>query len=259
MPYHLQKSRIEFRTMLDSTLSMKKLLDLSKMKIRGIPEFYFFLFLFSANTCFAQKDVSIRSIDSLEWSSKITQLRNDHGHNKRIEPSLELATLVALEFVKNLDNTKVNVKFASIGTSLNARPTALSLIFRKRAKRQYIIRVNNKSKGKIPLVQNANFNATVGVLGHELSHIQDYSSRSFGGVLKRLFAYGSKKGKEKYEKEIDSLTIWSGLGWQAADWERFVQNSPVATDKYKAFKREIYYESKEIEALIENYEKSLRD
>lgn len=238
---------------------VKNLLDLSKMKMRIVPVLNTLLFMLTAHASLAQEDVSIRSIDSLEWTTKITQLRNEHGNNKSIEPSLELATLVALEFVQNLDSTRVKVKFASIGTSLNARPTVFSLIFRKRTKRQYVIRVNGKSKGKIPLVQHANFNATVGVIGHELSHIQDYSLRSFGGVMKRLFAYGSKKGKEKYEKEIDSLTIWSGLGWQAADWERFVQNSPIATDEYKAFKREIYYESKEIEMLIEQYEKSLMD
>lgn len=196
-------------------------------------------------------------IDSVKYAIKIDSLRSRFSPNKTIDSSIELAALIALEHLDCLEETRIIVKNASIGTSLNARPTVGSLLFRKKSKRKYVIRVNNKENGKIPLLSDANFNATVGVLGHELCHIKDYSSRNFGGVLQRLFAYGSKKGKSKYEKEIDSMTIWSGLGWQLAEWEEYVQNSPNATDKYKAFKREIYYEAEEIKELTFQYEKTL--
>jgi hypothetical protein len=124
------------------------------------------------------------------------------------------------------------------------------LIFRKKSKRKYVVRINNSAKDSIVILDSVPFNASIGLFGHEFNHFVDYSTRNIFGVIGRLIAYSSKKSKEKFEKEIDVMTINRGLGWQLYDWASFVLNESNATEEYKDFKRLIYLEPDEIKALI---------
>lgn len=191
---------------------------------------------------------------------ELESLKSRFSMNKDVDSSVQLAFYTAISFMPDdLSSARIRVKNAKINTSLSARPTVLSLLFRKKEKRKYIIRINDNEGSLIPLFKDASFNAKVGVLGHEISHIVDYNRRSFGGVMKRLFDYSSSERKAAYEQEIDSMTIWSGLGWQLRDWMAFVQDSPVATEEYKEFKRAIYYTEPEIEGKIEEFENDLKN
>lgn len=208
----------------------------------------------------SQRDRHRNSLDSTTQSRKLASFIARFGHNKKVDSAYVLSFYTALSnFEGELDSTRITLKEASISTSLNARPTIGSLLFRKRENRHYVIRINNNSKSDIPLLKDADFNARVGVFGHELCHLQDYSKREFSGVMERLFAYTSKKEKSKYEKEIDSMTIWKGLGWQLFAWEKYVQESELATEEYKAFKREIYYTPNEIAIKTEDYEHEINE
>jgi hypothetical protein len=190
-----------------------------------------------------------------EAISELDELKLRFGANKILDSAIELSFYTAISFMSDdLTLTHIKVKESKINTSLSARPTVLSLLFRKREHRKYIIRINDHEEGRIPLFKHASFNAQVGVLGHEISHIVDYNQRSFGGIINRMFDYSSKDRKTSYEQEIDSMTIWSGLGWQLKEWMAFVQESPVATEEYKAFKRDIYYTQPEIEGKIDEFE-----
>ena len=203
----------------------------------------------------AQSIISIRCLDSSHYIENLESIKSIYTLNKSIDSSIELSFYTAISNLnQDLSNARIEVKYCSIGTSLNARPTIVSLLFKRKEKRKYVIRINNKRKSDIPLFEDASFNAQVGVLGHELCHIIDYSNRKFGGILKRMFDYSTKERKSIYEKEIDSMTICSGLGWPLYDWEMFVQNSPVATPEYKEFKREIYYTPQEIAIKIEEFD-----
>ena len=143
-------------------------------------------------------------------------------------------------------NTKISFKEAKISTTLNTRPTVGSLLFRKKTNRHYIIRINTKNLDSLVLFNSVPFNAKIGLIGHELSHIVDYSNKGLRKVIGRLTDYGSKKNKELFEKEIDLMTIKKGLGWQLYDWSFYVLNHSIATKDYKDFKEQIYLEPKEI-------------
>ncbi|MFT5778664.1 MAG: hypothetical protein ACI837_001620 [Crocinitomicaceae bacterium] len=194
----------------------------------------------------AQKIEQIRSFDSLDISKTLGDLQSLSGYNKTIPKAFELSILKALSYFPELDSSRIVFKFAKINTSLNARPTVGSLLFRRRHKRKYVIRIRPATEGTVVTLDQANFNARVGVFGHELSHLADYSQRGFFKIMGRMFAYGSKRSKERFEKEIDQNTIDRGLGWQLHDWSSFVVNESVATEKYKTFKRRIYLEPVEI-------------
>ncbi len=104
------------------------------------------------------------------------------------------------------------------------------------------------------LLEDVPFNAQIGLFGHELAHFMDYRNRSFGKVLGRLFSYTSNKRKAHFEKEIDSMTIACGLGWQLHAWSHYVLYESSASVQYKAFKKQVYLTPEEIVVLIEEKE-----
>lgn len=188
-----------------------------------------------------------RIIDSLIQSEHLDSLRAEFGFRKTVPERYELAFLTALSYYPELDSSEIRFKEAKIKTTLNARPTVGSLLFRKREKRKYVIRINSKQKDSLILLADVPFNSQIGLFGHELGHFADYHKRSFGGVLQRLFAYSTLKGKAKFEKEIDALTIERGLGWQLYAWSYYVLFESVGSAEYKEYKRTVYMTPAEIE------------
>ncbi|MCA1745555.1 MAG: hypothetical protein LC643_07625, partial [Bacteroidales bacterium] len=100
-----------------------------------------------------------------------------------------------------LHNQKIEIRKRKLGTTMSARPTLGSLIFRKRENRTYLLQVNNDKTFDGVLYEDVPEMARVGLMMHELMHIKDYQSRSFFGVLQRGWQYLSKQGKKKFEHE----------------------------------------------------------
>ena len=173
-------------------------------------------------------------------------LKNEFSVNKTIPVLYELEILKALSYYPELMDVEIQFKVQKIKTTLNTRPKLGSLLFRRKSKRKYVIRIDESTAPEKVTLREANFNAKIGVFGHEFYHIIDYSKKGFFGVFARGLAYGSNKSKEKFEKEIDSNTIKRGLGWQLYEWSNYVLNESNGTEKYKTFKRKIYLEPNEI-------------
>ena len=192
-----------------------------------------------------------REIDSTFCATKIDSLQKVTGFNKEITSQYKLPALIALSYFPELDSTRIIFKQKKIKTTLNSRPTIWSMIFRKRANRKFIIRINNRKEDSLVLLSVVPFNAKIGLLGHEFSHIIDYQNKNISGVFKRGWSYRNKKKKELFEKEIDSITISRGLGWQLYDWSVYVLEKSEARQEYKAFKKDIYLEPDEIKKLME--------
>lgn len=193
-------------------------------------------------------------MDSAEFASKLDSLREVCSFQKTLLPKYETEILSALSYYPELDSITIIFKEAKIKASLNARPTVGSLLFRKRSERKYVIRIKPNTGDSVATLDQVGFNGAVGVLGHELNHIVDYSNRSVFGVIGRLFNYTSKKGKRNYEGEIDRMTVEKGLGWQLYDWGYYVLNKSNAKVKYKAYKRAVYYSPEEIITIIKELE-----
>lgn len=199
---------------------------------------------------FAQTTRQIRNIDSTAYQQGLDSLEMQYAAKKVVLSEHALVTFIALSYYPELNDARIEFKTAKIKTTLNARPTALSLLFRSKAKRRYVIRINSQVKDSVISFHAIPFNAKVGVLGHEFAHILDYRQRNFFQVLGRMFAYSRKKSKAKFEQEIDAVAIDKGFGWQLYDWSTYVLEQSNATAKYKAFKREIYLTPTQIEQRI---------
>ncbi|MCW3806498.1 hypothetical protein [Plebeiibacterium marinum] len=162
------------------------------------------------------------------------------GANKRLLPEFEKTIYHALAYFPELEQTHIKFKYQNIKTTLNARPTILSLLFKKKENRRYIVRINSSKRDSSIQLSKVSYNAQIGVLAHEFSHFIDYSEKGIWGILKRLASYTNKKSKARFEKEIDQMTIERGLGWQLHDWAHTVLYDSNASKKYKKLKREIY-------------------
>ena len=195
----------------------------------------------------------VKTIDRQYFSQNIDSLEQEFGQNKIILNEYKLQILITLTYFPELKDKMIIFKKGKLPSTMNCIPK-ISKLLNKPSKRAYVIRFNTKQDFKGILLKDAPFNGQIGAIGHELSHILDYNSRNFWKIIRRVLDYLSNKSKEKYEKEIDKITIKKGFGWQLFDWANFVLNKSSATDKYKEFKRRIYLEPEEILKIIKTDE-----
>lgn len=192
------------------------------------------------------QDAKVIIFDSTFYANKLDSLNSIYGQNKSIPDDLKLCCLIALSHYPELSNSKIVFKTAHIKTTLNTRPTLFSVLLKTKSNRKYVIRINNSTAPYKVLIYQADFNSKIGLLGHEIGHVCDYSRISIFGVVKRALSYATKKSKKKFENRIDRLTIEKGLGWQLYDWSDFVLNKSCATERYKLFKKAIYLSPEQI-------------
>ena len=146
--------------------------------------------------------------------------------NKEIPPSLKSQALIALSFYPELKKTKIIFRFNKGNTPLTSRPKVWSTL-KKAKNRTYIITISEKSNEKLSpiLFFNLPYNAQIGVLGHELSHILDYNTKSTGQILGVLFDRISAKKINRSELKTDRICIDHGLGHQLYAWSTYVRKA----------------------------------
>ncbi len=203
--------------------------------------------------------LSFLSVYSQEDVSKLEYLFNEKiiahkkqlleerfGKKKRFLKSIELSSLAAISHYPELSETTIRFKRTALHYSMNARPTFWS-IFKHSANRTYIIRVNNRLTQESGLIADSlDFNAQVGLLGHEFAHISDYQTKNSFQLLRDLFGYAfSKKYKIKFERETDQRTLEHGLVCQSIAFSEFIEDTTMVSKKYKKRLSKYYLNLKE--------------
>lgn len=204
-----------------------------------------FLFLFS---CFFISTLYGQSV--IGTADSILIWKEQFGSNKEVPESLEIPFYMALSHYPELADKKIKVKFQRIKTTMNARPNLKSILFKRRSKYEFILRINNTKKDSVIYYDDIPENAKVGILGHEFAHFTDYLEGKSGHIILRALNYLNPKKKRAYEKETDLETIHRGLGEELYLWSWFVQHDSNATAKYKLFKRTVYLSPEEIRNVI---------
>jgi hypothetical protein len=180
--------------------------------------FFLVTFLF-CNNINAQKIVNSFNKDSITQEI-ISDLKSKLETNKTIIKDFEVQTLIALSYFPELKDIKIKFRLKNKTTPLATRPTFFSL-FRSAKKRTYVITVSKQSNVLLDTItlKNLNFNAQIGVIGHELCHISDYLTRGFGKMNRiGLDIIFSKKRIDILEFNTDMSCINHGLGFQLLDW-----------------------------------------
>ncbi|MDR1153619.1 MAG: hypothetical protein LBL04_02820 [Bacteroidales bacterium] len=164
--------------------------------------------------------------------------------------TLAAAFRIAMTYYPELCGRKIQVQYGCIKTSMAAQPR-MGSVFRKRDKRTYRVLINrNLQKAQARLVYAAPFDARVGVMGHELAHILDYSSKSGWQMVWTGIRYLGKKYRRTMERQTDSVAITRGFGWQLYHYAYFVIHEAVIDDAYRRYKLDMYLKPEEILEIV---------
>lgn len=194
-----------------------------------------------------QADVPVyQTLIPAESKPFITYPRSEGSASVYKEP-----VITALSYYPELKNTRIHFVEKSIRTSAACRPS-LKFIFQKRKNRVYKIYINNNPERiKGAMFSDIPANAQIGLIGHELGHIVDYSKRSFIGIIGLGVKYLFVKSRSHIEKRIDSIAIAHNLGWHVYEFDDFVLNCSKVSNAYKEYKKKVYYKPEELLQLIE--------
>jgi hypothetical protein len=154
------------------------------------------------------------------------QSQNTLFSNKQIDSSFLTQTQGALLFFPELKDVKIKFRVKHTLVPLSARPRIWA-VFQKPKNRQYLITISSKTIQQLEpiLLKNLSFNAQVGVLGHEISHIAEFNQKHGRYFIKLLFMQLSKKAMDRFENNTDRRTIEHGLGYQLLSWSTEVRQN----------------------------------
>jgi len=143
----------------------------------------------------------------------INELKELYGHNKAYPAEFEEEILTALSFFPELKDHRIDFHLRKGYAPLSSRPTYGGL-FRSAKKRKYKVFISTGS-GKMwdsIILKYAPFDAGVGVLGHELSHVLNFSQMSGLSLTWLGVSHVSKNYMNRFEFLTDSLCIEQGMG-----------------------------------------------
>jgi hypothetical protein len=161
--------------------------------------------------------------------------------------TLRVAFFEAVGHYPELCDTKISLRYGAIKTSMAARPSVWSVVFSKREKRKYRLLVNKDDRNaQARLLYAMPYNASVGIMGHELAHILDYSTQSRWQIMRTGVRYLGKKYRRNMERQTDSTAIARGCGWQLYHFSWFVIYKADITEDYRNYKLKYYMTPEEI-------------
>lgn len=182
------------------------------------------LVLFS-NKIKAQDVVKTFYQDSLT-NEELVNLKSEFGNHKTLIAGYEQQMLIALSYFPELKDIKIKFRLKTRATPLATRPSFFSM-FRSSKKRTYVITISKKSiKLEAITFKNLTYNAQIGVLGHELSHVSDYLNKGFGKmvvIVKNELCCPKEIDKMEYNTDLSCIN--HGLGYQLLEWSTNVRKN----------------------------------
>ncbi len=175
----------------------------------------------------AQNPSPVKHFERSDFSAADSiHLLNTYGKNKVLIPRFALQSLIALSYFPELKNTYIRFILMPAHSPLCTRPVFPSVL-REGDKRYFTITISDSTMWKLEPItlQHMDFNAQVGVLGHELSHVSDFSRRSLLNLAGTGIGHLSSKYIDKFEYRTDSICIAHGLGYQLLSWSIFVRET----------------------------------
>ncbi len=165
----------------------------------------------------AQSHVDPLFLDSLEGV---------YGVNKEIPSEFRESILLALSHFPELKNVPIEFAVKEAFPPLSATPK-IPTLFLGGNKRKFHVLISERSNAYMEpiLLKNLPFNARVGVLGHELSHVVDYLNKSWMELIAVALNYGLIPSYHAWmEKKTDLIAIDHGLGWELYSYYKFARS-----------------------------------
>jgi hypothetical protein len=191
---------------------------------------------------------ALTSGDSINYVSKTESLKQTYAFCTDIPEEYELAFYTAISHYPELQQTRIEFRIKPLRTTMATRPA--KFLFKSRSNRVYKVYVNNKPNFDGVYLASLNYDQQVGIIGHELAHILDYSHKSVFRLIGNGIGYLFPAYRKKYEGKTDIRTIKHGLGWQLFDFVDYIMNRSHASESYLRMKKRIYMDEGEIRALV---------
>lgn len=164
------------------------------------------------------KEYRINDYDTLTYKA--------YSHKKTIPENIKPQVLIALSHFPELKDVAIIFKEKKSKTPLTSKPKLLH-VFKSSLKRTYVITISTESIEVLNpiLFKNLPFNAQVGVIGHELSHIADYINQSSLQMIGIALGQLKSSYVDNFEYQTDYRTIAHNLGYQLYDWSVYVREN----------------------------------
>ena len=159
--------------------------------------------------------------------------------NKKFNPKIKSAALVALSRYPELKNTKIEFLFKNITATMETRPKINFAVFTKHRTYQVFINLN-KGKNKALDIDSLSETVKTGWIAHELGHIIDYESRNaFSLLMMAPYYVWLPSFKRNIEQSVDIITIRHSCGYEHCEGVEYLLYKSNATEAYK--KRNVTY------------------
>lgn len=165
-------------------------------------------------------------IINTEYSTSVGCSENKNTNTKDLSVSMERSFAYALTHFPELKNVHIKIRVIHMHSIAKTNPSFISMFLPKK-NRTYIISISDKTAQALSsaLIQNLPYNAQVGIFGHELSHVVEFSEsstlKSLGiGIRHLLPTY-----LDKFEYNTDIIAIKHGLGIELESWSSFIRNT----------------------------------
>jgi hypothetical protein len=158
----------------------------------------------------------------------IVQLDKVYGGHKQIPEIYKAPILIALSHFPELRNTPIRFSIRHAHSPLTTnRDWGYYFAHLGLGRRAFVVTISDSSTARLAqvLFNRLLFNAQVGVAGHELSHVSNFSHMNLFGWLRLCIGHLSSHYVDKMEFGTDSLCIAHGLGYQLLAWSCYVRSA----------------------------------
>lgn len=159
-------------------------------------------------------------------NDSISVLRDEFGSHKRIPALYEGQILEALSHFPELRNVYIKFRIRPSLATAKTKPDFTSM-FLPKGKRRYIVTISNSTSDTLKplLLENLPYGAQVGLLGHELSHVTDFSKKSSYNNLRDACGHLSAAYIDRLEYHSDMIAIEHGLGKYLQAWSSYIRHT----------------------------------
>ena len=206
------------------------------MKAKQIPKTFeavrliFIMAVFLSSQSLWSQNLSVNS----DSASRGQHMANDvyealmktFGKNKILPQGYEEQVILALSHFPELKDSHIQFRLHPSHATLRTRIDAFSLL-KKRDHRYYVITISSRSIEKLKpiMFSQMNFSAQVGILGHEISHVFDFSKKNFLQCVVTGARHLRPEFVDSLEFHTDLICIRHGLGKELEAWSRFVRTN----------------------------------
>jgi hypothetical protein len=158
----------------------------------------------------------------------IDKLRVEFGFNKEIPEKYEEEILIALSHYPELKDEHIRFVLSSTApVPYGTKPSVGSFLL-SRKHRIYVITILEWAKDpeKEALIKNLDRKMRIGVFGHELGHVLQYSKRTTLALLRMVAFMSVDSYRRKIERGADKIAIEHGLGEELLRHAEYIRLIP---------------------------------